>query len=76
MAVGGCSPVGVGWSAIGVGFSTGASSTSECFPVVHGGMDRNSSKVSTRGLQHFHPVVDVVSAFLVTSVRYRLSRTH
>lgn len=26
-----------------------------CFPVVQGGIVRNSSKVRTRGLQHFHP---------------------
>jgi hypothetical protein len=31
------------------------SSTVECLPVVHGGMLRNSSKVKTRGLQHFQP---------------------
>jgi len=39
------------------GFDSGAgvSSTVLCFPVVHGGMDRNSSNVSTRGLQHRHP---------------------
>lgn len=34
----------------------GLSSTVECLPVVHGGMARNSSKVRTRGLQHFQPV--------------------
>ena len=34
----------------------GLSSTVECIPVVHGGMERNSSKVRTRALQHFHPV--------------------
>lgn len=34
----------------------GVSSTVECFPVVHGGISRNSSKVNTRGLQHFQPV--------------------
>jgi hypothetical protein len=28
----------------------------ECLPVVQGGIDRNSSKVRTRGLQHFQPV--------------------
>ena len=33
----------------------GVSSTVECFPVVHGGISRNSSKVRTRGLQHFQP---------------------
>jgi hypothetical protein len=27
-----------------------------CFPWVHGSISRNSSKVRTRGLQHFHPV--------------------
>jgi hypothetical protein len=27
----------------------------ECLPVVHGGIERNSSKVRTRGLQHFQP---------------------
>jgi hypothetical protein len=26
-----------------------------CLPVVHGWMERNSSKVRTRGLQHFQP---------------------
>lgn len=39
----------------GLGSGTGVSSTVECFPVVHGGIERNSSKVRTRGLQHFHP---------------------
>lgn len=39
------------------GFSrTGGRSVVECLPAVQGGMDRNSSKVSTRGLQHFQPV--------------------
>lgn len=33
----------------------GVSSTVECFPVVQGGMDMNSSKVRTRGLQHSQP---------------------
>ena len=37
------------------GSGAGVSSTVECFPVVHGGMARNSSKVKTRGLQHFQP---------------------
>jgi hypothetical protein len=32
-----------------------------CLPVVHGGMERNSSKVRTRGLQHFQPDKDYVS---------------
>ena len=40
---------------ISLGASTGVSSTVECLPVVHGGMVRNSSKVRTRGLQHFQP---------------------
>ena len=31
------------------------SSNVECFPVVHGGIERNSSNVKTRGLQHFQP---------------------
>lgn len=35
--------------------TVGVSSTVECVPVVQGGMFMNSSKVSTRGLQHFHP---------------------
>jgi hypothetical protein len=38
------------------GTGAGVSSTVECLPVVHGGMERNSSKVRTRGLQHFQPV--------------------
>lgn len=42
-------------SAAGFLGSTGVSSTVECLPVVHGGIARNSSKVRTRGLQHFHP---------------------
>ena len=41
----------IGWTGSGLGVS----STVECLPVVHGGMLRNSSKVSTRGLQHFQP---------------------
>lgn len=38
--------------------SSGAagSSSVECLPIVQGGIDKNSSKVRTRGLQHFHPV--------------------
>lgn len=43
---------GSGWD-----FSRGGGrSVVECLPVVQGGMDRNSSNVRTRGLQHFHPV--------------------
>lgn len=37
------------------GSGMGVSSTVLCLPVVHGGMLRNSSKVRTRGLQHFQP---------------------
>jgi hypothetical protein len=33
----------------------GGRSVVECLPVVHGGMERNSSNVRTRGLQHFQP---------------------
>ena len=40
----------------GLGGGTGVSSTVECLPVVQGGISRNSSKVRTRGLQHFQPV--------------------
>ena len=43
-------------SAAGFGAGVaGVSSTVECTPVVHGGMERNSSKVRTRGLQHVQP---------------------
>lgn len=39
------------------GFSTaGGRSVVLCLPVVHGGIDMNSSKVKTLGLQHFHPI--------------------
>jgi hypothetical protein len=34
----------------------GGRSVVECLPVVQGGMERNSSKVRTRGLQHFQPI--------------------
>jgi len=38
-------------------FSTsGGISVVLCLPVVQGGMERNSSNVKTRGLQHFQPV--------------------
>jgi hypothetical protein len=54
-----------------------------CRPSVHGGMLRNSSKVRTRGLQHFHPersqlpltamcrryVWEALSSFLVIRTR-------
>lgn len=45
------------WGASFAASGASVSSTVECFPVVHGGMLRNSSKLRTRGLQHFHPVV-------------------
>lgn len=39
-------------------FSTsGGMSVVLCLPVVQGGMERNSSKVRTRGLQHFQPSI-------------------
>lgn len=47
--------VGGAMTSSALGLGTGVSSTVECFPVVHGGMARNSSKVKTRGLQHFQP---------------------
>lgn len=48
--------VGAGGSSVAfLGSGAGVSSTVECLPVVHGGMARNSSKVKTRGLQHFQP---------------------
>lgn len=34
----------------------GGRSVVECLPTVQGGIERNSSKVKTRGLQHFQPV--------------------
>ena len=44
--------LGSGWD-----FSrAGGRSVVECLPVVQGGIDRNSSKVRTRGLQHFQPI--------------------
>lgn len=42
-------------STCGFGSGGGVSSTVLCFPVVHGGMERNSSKVRTLGLQHRQP---------------------
>lgn len=45
----------------GFGASTGVSSTVLCFPVVQGGIAMNSSKVRTRGLQHFQPGWSFVS---------------
>lgn len=40
----------------GGGSGLGVSSMVECFPVVQGGIERNSSKVKNRGLQHFQPM--------------------
>ena len=57
---------GTGWVVMSVGcagaslYSSGVSSMVECFAVVHPGMAMNSSKVNTRGLQHFHPVVQTL----------------
>lgn len=49
--------VGAGTSGTFVcGGGAGVSSTAECLPLVQGGMERNSSKVRTRGLQHFQPI--------------------
>ncbi len=49
--------VGISSEASGCFFSiVGGRSVVECLPVVQGGMERNSSKVRTRGLQHFQPV--------------------
>lgn len=49
----------VSGSILGAGAGADVSSTVECLPVVHGGMARNSSKVKTRGLQHFQPMNNV-----------------
>ena len=43
-------------TADGFGDGAGVSSTVECLPLVQGGMERNSSNVRTRGLQHVQPV--------------------
>jgi hypothetical protein len=51
--------LGCGGGAAGAASSAGGageSSIVECLPVVHGGIDMNSSKVRTRGLQHFQPM--------------------
>jgi len=49
---------GRGASAVSMAFFSivGGRSVVLCLPVVHGGIVRNSSKVRTRGLQHFQPV--------------------
>lgn len=39
----------------GGGSGAGVSSVVECLPVVQGGIERNSSKVRTRVLQHLQP---------------------
>lgn len=39
----------------GGGLGAGVSSVVECLPLVQGGIERNSSKVRTRVLQHFQP---------------------
>lgn len=53
----GFTEVGEGTSGAFVcGGGAGVSSTAECLPLVQGGMERNSSKVRTRGLQHFQPI--------------------
>ena len=62
----------VGWTCSGLGVS----STVECLPVVHGGMLRNSSKVSTRGLQHFQPDSMVSFTDEVVCVCMKWARRH
>lgn len=42
--------------------SSGGLSVVECWPSVQGGISMNSSKVRTRGLQHFHPNGSCASA--------------
>lgn len=46
----------------GSGF--GVSSMVECFPVVQGSIERNSSNVKNRGLQHFQPIYGVSQCLL------------
>lgn len=46
---------GSNMGSLGGSGGVGVSSTVECFPVVQGGMSRNSSNVRTRRLQHFQP---------------------
>lgn len=53
----------------------GGMSVVECLPVVQGVMERNSSKVKTRGLQHFQPgsiislCLALWSSFQASSIR-------
>lgn len=61
-----CVPLGT--SGVCVGSGAGVSSTSECLPVVQGVIVRNSSKVRTRGLQHFQPEVFVSHTVHPTTV--------
>ena len=62
----------VAWTCSGLGVS----STVECLPVVQGGMLRNSSKVSTRGLQHFQPESIVSFTDAIGCVRMKWARRH
>jgi hypothetical protein len=55
IGLGGRGAGGVSSMRAGGGAGVGVSSKVECLPVVQGGSARNSSKVKTRGLQHFHP---------------------
>lgn len=48
-------------SSLGFSSTGGGTSVVEWVPVVQGGMVMNSSKVRTRGLQHFHPESLLVS---------------
>ena len=48
--------VSSGTSDVGGDSTLGVSSTMEWVPVVQGGIERNSSNVKNRGLQHFQPV--------------------
>jgi hypothetical protein len=54
----------------GCGAGAGVSSTVECLPVVHGGIERNSSNVRTRGLQHFQPVDSSQITFYLSRCRH------
>lgn len=58
---------GAGEADSGAGFFStwGGWSVVLCLPAVQGGMARNSSKVRTRGLQHFQPMVYLYLSFLL-----------